>query len=331
MKKIFGSLFLVTLLSLTTGCGENKSGVVLRVRTDTPGITPLEKPHRAATGDTDTFTNRTITPHSFKVAFTSFKLIEAQDPDDTNTPVRSYTVFERDLTNPIEVSLTSGQTVEVEENDRDPRQGTYNQIEYGIRYFEMTVPLCDTNTSCRDHRFRVYLTPEPDPDLSFTPIPGAILISEELTGNNFSWISPAVGLPDSIDLFPVTGTIPANPGPVLVPTSQFPTQADTTQGITHLFTVPLGSSLEIDNNPEEEFIFTLNFNLTDLFFYDNTDETNFDPGPTEFHFNALVDNIDVSRDGKIQNECTTDTVCRADFWPGVAVPTVTVEEEDRKD
>jgi hypothetical protein len=329
MKNVFLSFFLLTLLSLATGCGEGKSGIIVRVKTDTAGIAPIEKPHRAAEGDDpiDPFPDRNLTPSSFTIAFTRFRLFEAREDQDTETPTRSYTVFERDSSDPIEISLTSGQTVEVEENNKDPRRGTYDRIEYGVRYFEMTIPLCETNDDCEDRRVRVYVSPQPDPNLNFTPQVGDILISGSRTGEDFSWISTSVGLPLSVGLFPITGPRPADA--YQLPTHIFPPAGATNPAI---FPHTLSTPLEVDSDPEKVFVFTLNLDLSGLFFFDNTDEGSTDTA-TDPHFNARIEDPTdpLSRDGKIENRCTDDPTCTADFWPGLPVVTVTQTEEERDD
>ncbi|TAJ98393.1 MAG: hypothetical protein EPO39_18390 [Candidatus Manganitrophaceae bacterium] len=315
----------------------------MKVTTDTPGITPVSKPLQVAakaTGDeASDFPDHFLTPTSFTIAFNSFKLFKTDTTTTTGTTgstASTYTVFDLGTTGgtaagrPIIISLTTGQPQEVKENTSTPSQGTYDHVEYGIRYFEITIPLCDSNNACEDRRLRVYLTGDPDPDLNnFTPTPGAILISRSRNGTDFSWVSQAVGLPDSLTNFPVTGGAPTDP--YLMPNSQFTELG----AITSTFTRTISPALEIKGKPDKEFVFTLNFDLTDLFFFDNTDELNtgaIDPGP-DFHFNALVPstNIDTSRDGKILFGCTnpTPTICRADFWPGIPPAAVTVTEQER--
>lgn len=323
MKKIFASLFLLTLLSLATGCGDNKSGVIVRITTDTTGIAPLSKPHRATTGDLDSdFPDRNLTPHSFTIAFTSFKLFKE---DDSTTEIRTpdYTAFDVDPANPIVLSLATGETVEVEENNRDPGRGTYDQVEFGVRFFEMTIPLCNSNASCEDHRLRFYLTAEPDLDLNFTPVPGEILISRSVNGTDFSRISQSRGLPDSLDEFPITVARPTDPY-VIQPGTLFPPSGPIKSVITESIT-----PFTVDENPEKKFVLTLKFDLSGLFFFDNTDQES-DPGP-EIHFNALADPdvSDVSRDGKVLRGCAGGESCKADFWPGIPPVDVTVAQEDR--
>lgn len=344
MNKFFIFFFLLILLSFTTGCGKGKSGVVFKVTTDTPDIVQVLKPLQALakpTGDeASDFPDQFLTPRSLTIAFNSFKIFRITNTTTTgagNTETASsYTVFDVGSTagtaagRPIIVSLTTGQPQDVKENTSTPSQGTYEHVEYGIRYFDMTIPLCDSNNSCEDHRLRVYLTAEPDPDLgNFTPTPGAILISRSVNGTDFSWISQQQGLLGSLDSFPITGGKP--PDPYLMPPSQFPV----TNAITSTFTQPISPTLEIKDKPDKEFVFTLSFDLTDLFFYDNTDQLGtgaLDPGP-DFHFNARVPDTatDTSRDGKILFSCTNPipALCRADFWPGIPPATVSVSQQER--
>lgn len=312
--------FLTIVIFLTTGCGKGKSGVILKVTTDTPGIAPLSKLRLATAGDSAAdFPDRNLTPHSFTIAFKSFKLFK------TGANIPSYTVFDVDFSSPIIVSLKTGEALEVKENNADPARGTYNRIEYQIRYFEMTIPLCDAGNSCEDHRLRFYLSGDRDPDLNFIPTPGDLLLSRSVNGTDFSWISPAQGIPASFSLFPITAPRPVNPTPVQIPVNLFPIGG----GVTPLFTQTLTTPLEVPREPDKEFVFTLHFDLADLFFFDNTDEDDIDPGP-EFRFNALITDPNVSRDGKIALDCA-DPTCRADFWPGLPPVTVTISEEDRRD
>ncbi|MBI3805064.1 MAG: hypothetical protein HY282_15045 [Nitrospirae bacterium] len=338
---------MLIILFLAVGCGKGKSGVIVDVTTTTPGITPLSKIQakilQDTTGDggTDAFPDRNLTPQSFTIAFNSFRLFQALDNTlGTNVGTApSYTVFDVGTgsgvanTRPLVVSLTTGLTTQLTENKSDPAQGTYDHVQYEIRYFEMTIPLCSANDVCEDHRLRFYLTADPDPDLNnFTPVPGAILISRSPNATDFSWVSITAGLPLSLVNFPITGGKPTDP--YLIPITQF--QA-TNGAISSIFNLPISPVLEIKSKPEKEFVFTLAFDLINLFFFDNTDETNnVDPGP-DFHFNALIDpNSTVSRDGKILQGCATTIIdpsvsalCQADFWPGIPLPTVSVTEQDR--
>jgi hypothetical protein len=324
MKKVFASLLFLTLLA--AGCGEGKSGVILRVTTDTAGVAPVEKLRLKTIGDApnDVLPDRNLTPSSFTVAFTSFRLIQDADPDNPNAPRRSHTVFNRDRSDPIEISLISGQTVEVDENKREPRRGTYDRLEYGVRYFEMTIPLCRLNDDCEERRVRFYLSSDPDPTLNFTPTAGDILISGSETGDDFNWISTSGGIP--FGLVPITGQRPADA--YQLPTGIFPRSNVDDQTI---FALEISPPLEVGSNPKKVFVFTLKFDLTDLFFFDNTDEDDEDPidTPTDFHFNALLTDLNRSRDGKIEFECVNDDTCRADFWPGLPAVTVERTEEER--
>lgn len=341
MKKVFAFLFLLVLFSLATGCGNGKSGVVLKVTTATPDIVQVSKPLQAAakpTGDdASDFPDQFLTPHSLTIAFNSFKIFKTTTTTTTGTgntdTASTYTVFDVGSTagtaagRPIIVSLITGETQDVKENTSTPSRGTYDHVEYGIRYFEMTIPLCDSNNACEDHRLRVYLTAETDPDLgNFTPTPGAILISRSVNGTDFSWISQQQGLFGSLDSFPITGGKP--PDPYLMPPSQFPAAG----AITSTFTQQITPVLDIKDKPDKEFVFTLNFDLTDLFFYDNTDQlgNGADPGP-DFHFNARVPDTatGISRDGKILFDCTNPALCKADFWPGIPPATIDVSEQER--
>lgn len=323
MKKILISLFLPALFFLATGCGEGKSGVVLRVTTDTAGVAPVEKLRLATTGDDadDNLPDRNLTPSAFTIAFTRFRLLEKADPGNPNAPVDSHTVFDRSLSDPIEISLTSGQTLKVDENNREPRQGTYDRLEYEVRYFEMTIPLCRLNDDCEARRVRFYLSSEADPLLDFTPTAGDILISSSETGNDFNWISTSAGIP--LGLVPISGQRPSD-AYQLLPSILSPTGATNPA----LFSEQISPPLEIGSNPKVVFVFTLHFDLSGLFFFDNTDEDSFDPAP-EVHFNALLTDLNVSRDGKISRECVNPATCKADFWPGLPPVTVTHAEEDR--
>ncbi|MDC4222923.1 MAG: hypothetical protein MPW15_01410 [Candidatus Manganitrophus sp.] len=175
----------------------------------------------------------------------------------------------------------------MDENTREPSQGTYDRLEYGVRYFEMTIPLCRLNDDCEEHRVRFYLSSETDPLLNFTPTAGDILISGSRTGDDFNWISTSAGIP--LGLVPITQQRPSDA--YQLPPSIFPPTGATNPAI---FSEQISPPLEIDSNPEVVFVFTLHFDLSGLFFFDNTDEDIFDPAP-DVHFNALLNDLDETR------------------------------------
>ena len=294
--------------------------------TDTPLSTPVSsKALLAASGNglDNGFPDQFVTPSAFTVAFKSFKFIQQEDnPVQGQTPV-SYTILNRTFESPQVVELKTGETAEIAKLSSDPQEGTYDRVEYEVSYFEMTIPLCKTDNTCQDRRLRFYLTNMIDSNLgAFSATAMDLLFSLSPNSLNFGWVRTSEGFQNQ-NLIPITDPRPIDP--VQIPPSQFGTA---TPG--PLFSKALIPPLEVPKKPKVKFIFTLNFGLKDLFFFDNTDETTIDPTPP-FHFNVLENaDTNVSRDGRARSICSTpSTGCpvEADFWPGLPVVTPTVTEE----
>jgi hypothetical protein len=314
MKKI---LFVLLLVALSvSGCGKGKSGAILKVTTSTPLTTPsskagLSKLLLAARGDGegDQFPDVLLTPSAFTIALKSFKIVQT----DTTTiglgqALKSYTLFDVGFDAPKIIELNTGTVIDVAEQSNDPPAGTYNRIEYEVSYIEMMIPLCDVSNVCEDRRLRFYLN-------NFSATAFDLLLSQSTKGFDFGWISAAQGLPL---LIPITNLRPLDP--VQIPSSQFETTPP-----SPLFSLAL-PPVTIPTKPDGKFIFTLDFNLADLFFFDNTDQNTIDRAEP-FHFNALVDNdLTTSADGKVRRVCGINVTVpcpaqEANFWPGL--PTVT--------
>lgn len=320
MKKGLLLASLLLFFSALAACGKGKSGAVFKVTTSTVLSPPSSsKALPAASGDNldNGFPDQLITPSAFTVAFKSFKFIQQNDNlTQGQTPI-SDMVLNATFEAPKVVELKTGETTEVAESSSDPRAGTYDRVEYEISYFEMVIPLCDAANRCEDRRLRFYLTHVVDPNLSnFSATAFDLLFSQSPNGFDFGWVSASVGLPT---LIPITN---------LRPLDAFPIPADHAPP-GPLFSKALTTPVVIPKKPKSKYIFTLNFDLTDLFFFDNTNDTTIDP--TEpFHFNALVTDLNVSKDGKLQSVCPTPTApCQTEprFWPGIPPATVTVIEE----
>src|SRR5579884_1862725 len=101
VSRVFLSFFLIILFYCITGCGNGKTGIILKVTTDTTGIIPLSKQAQAviaaATGDGGAnFPNRFLTPTSFTVAFNRFTVFQAETGTGATQPLTpvGYTVFD---------------------------------------------------------------------------------------------------------------------------------------------------------------------------------------------------------------------------------------------
>lgn len=297
--------------------------------TDTPLSEPASKPVPskglfAAVGDGggDLFEDQLITPSAVTLGLKSFRLVKQEDDPLLEPVPEFYSLFDADPGDPRVIEFQTGVTEEIAETSSEPREGTYNRIEYEITYLEMIIPLCDANHNCENRRLRFYLDAIFDPEFNLQTEPLELLLSENENGFLFNWISAALGLPESLGRFPVSGNRPTDPYLAQIPGTQL------NPSNPSLFSLPLNPPLEVPRNPDGEYIFTLHFDLSNLFFFDNTDEATIDPN-APFHFNALVPNVSVatSRDGKIRFSCALSCVTAADFSPGLPVVTVTVRQE----
>ncbi len=288
------------------GCGNGKSGVVLRVVNDTPSASkPLFKARGDEGDDPDDF----ITPETLTVGFKSFKLIQQGE----TTP--RYSLFDVDFASPKVVTLTS-EPQQVAENISDPSVGSYDRIEYAVSYYEMPIPICDAQAECESRKIRFYLTDVADKSLGGIPIQQQeLLVSTTENGTQFGWMDDATGL---ATLFPLTGPRPALP--YRVPGNQFPSRPSPT------FSMTLSSPISVPETPEGKYTLTLHFDLSALFFYDDTDSDEpFNDCGDAFCFNGFAD-ANVSRDGKRfqpGKDCPFPCNRSADFWPGL--PDVTVD------
>lgn len=320
----------LTFLAIS-GCGKGKSGAVLRVTTSTLSAASskpeLSKTLLAARGDQtgDGFTDQFLTPSAFTVAFKSFKLLQVDATLGLGQPVQTYTLFDQGFDFPKVIELKQGEAIDVVEMNNDPPTGAYNRIQYEISYFEMTIPLCDAANSCQNRRLRFYLTNVVDPALNnFSATAFDLLLTQSSSDFDFAWISAAQG---TSVFFPITGPRPVDA--VQVPSTQFDVVP-----ASPLFSATI-PDLTVPTKPNGKYDITLTFDLTNLFFFDNTDDKltsatpAIDPAPP-FHFNALAD-ISASFDGKFRRACgvnvTAPCATEANFWPGLPVVSPTIVQE----
>ena len=317
-------ILLFLIAPVLSGCGKGDSGARLIVTTDTPLAAAASKPARsktllAATGESvpDIYPDRFLTPSAVTVGLKSFRFVKVNDTTAPSQIAESYTVLDTDPTAPRVIKFQTGVPEEIIETVSDPRAGTYDHIEYEITFLEMVIPLCDALQNCENRRLRVYLTGITDPEINLATTPFDLLLSRTENGFDFGWISKTFGISDT-DLFPISGNRPADPVQM----------ANASSAGSSVFSAPI--TLVVPRKPKSKYVFTLHFDLSNLFFFDNTDEgaEKIDPGP-DFHFNARVTDSQVSRDGKVRRDCPPSaTPClTADFSAGFPTATVTVAEE----
>lgn len=304
-----------------SGCGKGNSGAKLSVTTDTPLSAPASKPvlsKAVGDGDSDTFPDSFLTPSAFTIGLKSFKFFKQNNTTTPGQVQQSTSIFDTTFDSPKVIDFKTGAPQQVAETVNDPSEGTYDRVEYEISYMEMILPLCRADNTCEDRRLRFYLKDFTDPTLNnFSTPPLDLLISQAKDGFDFGWVSAAQGLPT---LFPITGQKPADP--VKVGVNQFSSGTP-----SPVFSVAISPPLVVPTKPKGKYLFTLNFDLSDLFFFDNTDAATIDPA-APFHFNALAD-PSISRDGKVRFICAPApaTCLTPDFSPGLPVVTLTVTQE----
>lgn len=300
------------LSTLVSGCGD-EGGVNLLATTPTAGVVgeptpitgePASVPATVESPD-DGWPDRAYTPVAFAIALKSAQLVPQSDT--AGTP--RYTLFDTvNPNNPLVVTLRSDENTVVFENPATPPDGQYNLLELDVVYYEMVVPICD-NQRCRNHRVRVYLQDASDPNtLGGTTVSKFdLLFSFSELSFDFGWISKVNGQ--------FASTRPAEN------TYQIPNSPQNIRKAT------LSPPITIDDN-EQAFEITLSFNLTDLFFYDETDPVAeasiladnfnlFSPHPTTQGTDPVAG---ISRDGTVRFACRLDDLsCTtpADAFPRV--------------
>lgn len=331
MKK-FLPLLLLFIISASFGCGKGDSGAKLFVTTSTVLSPPASKPVSskallAAVGDGtgDTFEDQLVTPSAVTLGLRSFRFIKKADPANPTQTPESYIILDADPTSPHVIQFQTNATKEVAETVSDPRAGTYDRVEYELTYVEMVVPLCGENNACENRRIRYYLTSIADPEIKLTTAPLEILVANSENSLDFAWVSPLIGLPASLTQFPIAGARPSgNDEPIKITSPVTPLNTANPA----LFSLKLPSDLEVPRKPKGKYLFTLHFDLSNLFFFDNTDGgTAIDPSEP-FHFNALVSDVLTSQDGKVRASCSTPCPTSADFSPGLPDVTITVVQEE---
>ena len=248
----------------------------------------------------------------------SFKFFKQNDTATPGQIQQSTTLFDNTFDSPKVIDFKTDVPEQVAENVNDPSEGTYDRVEYEISYMEMIIPLCNADNICEDRRLRFYLKDFTDPALNnFATTPLDLLISRGRSDFDFGWVSAAQGLPN---LFPIIGQKPADP--VRIGINQFPSGTP-----SPVFSLAISPPLVVPTKPKGKYLFTLKFDLSDLFFFDNTDASTIDPPPL-FHFNALAD-PSLSQDGKVRFFCppAPATCTTADFSPGLPVVSLTVTQE----
>jgi hypothetical protein len=293
--------------------------------TDCPPLPPVSTTGTIGDGKNSDWPDQYLTPTTFAIGFKSATLLQ---PTTTVNPI-NFTIFDQNTpNNPLVIYLDSAASQTVWDSSSHLPKGTYDTIQLDVVFYEMIIPVFNGNTGdlnphCR--RVRLYLADSTDPNtLGGKPISHLdILLASNDYGFLFNWIDPQSGLP-----------APTRPSaPYQLPTNQLPANTSTTPNI-----VTLALSSPIDSSGDnKEFDITLTFDVSDDFFYDETDTGTGNPNAADPNFSqnfnylaprplpniTIQPSAGVTRDGSLKNACTNINICTdsADFWPGL--PSIT--------
>lgn len=188
----------------------------------------------------------------------------------------------------------------------------------------MTISICsgEENNSCSNHLIRVYLSESPHPQTG-APISALdILVSNSENGDDFLWVSK-------------TKNGDARQDTLLTTRADGDTYQVPASAVSGPSPIKLSPALTIDDETKkDDKEFTLEFDIRDLFFYDETDkqETSFfgkfnlfAVHPIQSGNNDIGNPDGLSRDGTVEHACDDPTNCTtpADFYPGDPAVTVT--------
>ena len=233
--------------ALLAGCGDKDTDgieVVIRADFSSPGI-----------GDADFYPDAFLDPSKFTIGLKSVKLIKA----DETSP--SYEIFDtEDATDPLVLELAET----AQRADLNPVFPTgcpceFSKVQIELIYSEIEVPVYQDDTAI-NRSIRFYTLDLTDPDLGVMVTAGDVLIGDQSSPPNFSWIDTKDGKFISLSL--------ERPGVHLqVPESRFPDDQ-----YSSIVTFDLSPFLKISDDPEGTSTITLTFEAGALFFYDETDE-----------------------------------------------------------
>ncbi|MFQ5455156.1 MAG: hypothetical protein ACE5EA_02995 [Nitrospirota bacterium] len=273
------------------GCGDNN---VIGVSIN-GSIDDLTEVNPKGGDNDDDYIDKFITPPSLMIGLKSAKLIL----ENEQSP--SYTIFDTNPLSPMIVELVRGLPLFIANNSNYPSSGTYNKVQYEIIFYEVIIPVCErTVVDCPQRRMRVYLSQTLDPQLG--PISaGDILIEEPPLNNTFKWINKSDG--SYSDFRPADNLVHQ------VPLDKFSSIGKISTDNIFSGTVSLSTPLIIPTSPSGLSIIEINFDIKDLFFYDDTNSNDrFDPFP-------ILLSCDLDCDGHLDGANPS-----ADYYP--ALPSI---------
>jgi hypothetical protein len=315
-------LILITLVALatSTGCGDG-ANVTLQAMMDMAITSP-------ANSVSDGWTNTNLTPTGYAVGLQSAKLTNSSTAD-------SFTIFDQGTGAPLFTRLYNSPTRITVASQNDISNGTYDQLELQVIYYEADIAAVDASDQTHIRRLRSYFQDTNEPLITSA---NNTVFSFDMLLSNVDMTVPTSSNPNDIGS---GGTnlqwINQNNGSPCTPRSSCTNNTNTPyQGNSGLFagyptvtiSFPPGQEITVDSSTNSTFIVNVTAGVQNLFFYDETSS----PSNNVFNYQYL-NNPASSKDGTIQAACTNTLDCAnsaqktADFWIGPPLFSLSVKSQ----
>jgi len=303
----------------------------------------------------DGWTDTSLTPTTFGIGINTATLVQ---PTTTVSPA-NYVIFDRSLTannttnNPIIIYLDSSGVQTIFHNPAVLPQGTYDTVQFEVVFYEMIIPVYDGAGNSHPRRVRYYLEQASDPQLAQvgpghqSALPFDILISFSDNGFDFRWINNLNGsLNDTRSAIGAASTGGTTPPVTSGGVYQIPTSEQGTSGCgssPSLICATLTTPINMSSGDQKIQEVTLNFDVTNTFFFDDTDTNPSNPNSSDPNFKGAFNYLDPSRpnspttpaavgqseDGWLNAACSNPALCTnaALFYPGPPVVSASFAEK----
>jgi len=314
---------LAVLAALTTGCSKGTT-LSLQTMMDTTVTSPVNS-------ISDGWSSSNLTPTGFAIGLQSAKLTCCQ-PSNTSGSPASFTIFDQETGAPLFTRLYNSPTKVTISSKSDIANGTYDQLELQVVYYEAAIQAMDNTGQPHTRRLRSYFQNYNEPlitsatnaaDTAVSPFDQLLSYLDFTVPTSNS--PTDVGTSDGTDLRWINQS---DGGPCFPRTSCTDTSNTSNapyQGNSGLFAgyptvtipIPAGQEITVDSNTDAAFVVNFTAGVQNLFFYDETDSSA--PNTTAFNYQYLSTPA-LSKDGTIQKACSTadcgTNPKTADFWIG---------------
>jgi hypothetical protein len=299
----------LAVLIISMGCSSG-ANVTLQAMMDMSTSSPVNSV-------SDGWINTNLTPTGYAIGLQSVKMTSSTSSD-------SFTIFDQGTGAPLFTRLYNSPTRVTVASQSDISNGTYNQLELQVYYYEADISAVDAMNQTHIRRLRNYYQSMSEPLINSPNNNTTVSPFDMLLSSNDMTV-PNSGNPNELgDTSTDLEWINQNNGSPCTPRSSCTNSTNSPyQGNSGLFagyptvTIPLPQDIAVDSNTDMTFVINIVAGIQDLFFYDETSN----PSNDQFNYQYLG-NPAPSKDGTIQAACTNTLDCAnsaqktADYWIG---------------